>query len=482
MPFEKVLMKNVGVPNSPSLKVYESRGGYEGARIALKMTPDALVELVKKANVRGRGGAGFPAGMKWSFLPKDRTVTYLCVNADESEPPTFCNRVTMEHDPHMLLEGILIAGWATRTTTAYIYMRGEFTEQYHIMQKAVDEAYAAGYFGRNVMGSGYAMDCYIHRGAGAYVCGEETGLIESLEGKRGWPRIKPPFPAIEGAFRKPTVVNNVETLACLPHILTRGVDWWLSIGPAGSHGPKMFCISGPVNRPGCYEAPLGVTVRELIYGDDFARGMRGDKKVKAVSPGGLSMGWLRGDLFPKCPDGQVDPVQDFDELDCRMDFDDVRRYGMLGLGTAALVVVNEDTDLRDVLLNQARFYAHESCGQCTQCREGTGWMYRIAERIHAGAGRKLDLDILCEVTANMGMMPGMSICGLPDGAVFPIRTLVQKFRREFEAAIDRQAPDAAAQRIRSVNPAAYELPIYEGRATRNIRGTMSSDHYSGSQR
>jgi NADH-quinone oxidoreductase subunit F len=459
MAFEKTLTKNVGVPNSRRLEVYRSRGGYEGAAKALKMTPEELVELVKKANLRGRGGAGFPAGVKWSFLPRQRDVTYLCVNADESEPPTFCNRITMEHDPHMLLEGTLIAGYATRSTVAYIYMRGEFTEQFHVMQKAVDEAYAAGYFGKNILGSGCSLECYIHRGAGAYVCGEETGLIESLEGKRGWPRIKPPFPAIEGVFRKPTVVNNVETLACLPHILTRGVDWWLSLGTPGSHGPKMFCISGPVNRPGCYEAPLGITCRELIHGADFAQGMRNGRKVKAVAPGGLSMGFLRGDVFPRHPDGGIDVQRDFDELDCKLDFDDVRKYDLLGLGTAALVVVDEDTDIRDVLFNTCRFYAHESCGQCTQCREGTGWMYRIAERIRAGAGRLADLDLLDEVSTNMGMMPGLSICGLPDGATWPIRTLVQKFRREFEQRIKAQPPDAVVRRMRAVNPAAYDLPI-----------------------
>ncbi|MFN0137319.1 MAG: NADH-quinone oxidoreductase subunit NuoF [Phycisphaerae bacterium] len=482
MPYEKILMRNVGVPNSASIDTYKAAGGYKGAEIALKMTPADLIELVKKANLRGRGGAGFPAGVKWSFLPPNREVTYLCVNADESEPPTFCNRVTMEHDPHMMLEGILIAGYATRTTTAYIYMRGEFTEQFHVVQKAVDEAYKAGYFGKNILGSGYSLDCYVHRGAGAYVCGEETGLIESLEGKRGWPRIKPPFPAIEGAFRKPTVVNNVETLACLPHILTRGVDWWLSLGTPGSHGTKMYCISGPVNKPGCYEGPLGITVRDLIYSPDFGGGMRDGKKVKMVLPGGISMGVLRGDMFPKPSDGKVDPANDSDELDCKLDFDDVRKYGMLGLGTAAAVVVNEDTDARDVLLNMARFYSHESCGQCTQCREGTAWMYKIAKRIKAGAGRSIDLDILCEVTANMGMMPGMSICGLPDGAVFPIRTLVQKFRPEFERYIAAQTKDAAAAVIKKVNPAAYDLPIYQGRATVNEHGSMSHEHYAGGQR
>ncbi len=470
MAYERILMRNVGVANSASLSVYKASGGYKGAEIALKMKPEELIELVKKANLRGRGGAGFPAGVKWSFLPPKREVTYLCVNADESEPPTFCNRVTMEHDPHMLLEGILIAGYATRTTVAYIYMRGEFTEQFHILQKAVDEAYAAGYFGKNVLGSGYSIDCYIHRGAGAYVCGEETGLIESLEGKRGWPRIKPPFPAVEGAFRKPTVVNNVETLACLPHILTRGVDWWLALGTPGSHGTKMYCVSGPVNKPGCYEAPLGITVRDLIYSPDFGGGMRGGKKVKAVFPGGISMGVLTGDLFPKTG-APTQGAEAADELDCKLDFDDPRKYGLLGLGTAAAVVVNEDTDIRDVLVNITRFFAHESCGQCTQCREGTGWMYKIARRIRAGAGRTLDIDLLSEVTTNMGMMPGLSICGLPDGAAFPVRTVAQKFRREFEKYIAAQTSDATLQYAKRINPATYSLPVKAGRAQVHAGGT-----------
>jgi NADH-quinone oxidoreductase subunit F len=465
-------MRNVGVPNSTSLQSYKAAGGYQGAARALGMKPEEVVDLVKRANLRGRGGAGFPAGVKWTFLPPDREITYLCVNADESEPPTFCNRITIEHDPHMLLEGILIAGYATRTTIAYIYMRGEFTEQFHILQKAIDEAYQAGYLGKNILGSGYDLECYIHRGAGAYVCGEETGLIESLEGKRGWPRIKPPFPAVEGAFRQPTVVNNVETLACLPHILVRGLDWWLSLGTENSKGTKMFCVSGPVERPGCYEAPLGITVRELIYGEDFGGGMRDGKKCKAVLPGGLSMGALRGDTFPKAPSGEVDPTKDYDELDCLLDFDDPRRYGLLGLGTAAAVVIAEDTDIREVLVNVARFFASESCGQCTQCREGTNWMYRIAQRIQSGAGRSYDLDLMVELTQNMGMMPGMSICGLSDGAAYPIRMLVEKFRAEFEQRIADQDPNAAAKMIKEINPAAYELPILEGRALAHAGGSM----------
>lgn len=473
MPYEKILMRNVGVPNSTSLSVYRASGGYQVAEKTLKSsTAEEVIETVKKANLRGRGGAGFPAGVKWTFLPPNRAFTYLVVNADESEPPTFCNRITMEQDPHMLLEGILIAGFATKANVAYIYMRGEFTEQFHIMQLALDEAYKAGYFGKNVFGSNYSLECYIHRGAGAYICGEETGLLESLEGKRGWPRIKPPFPAVEGAFKKPTVVNNVETLACLPHILGRGVDWWLALGTPTSPGTKMYCVSGPVNRPGCYEAPLGITVRDLIYSPDLGNGMRGGKKVKLVIPGGLSMGVLRGDLFPRNP-GDPDPKQDFDELDCKLDFDDPRRYDLLGLGTAAAVVANEDTDVRDVLANIARFYATESCGQCTQCRESTGWMYKISRRVRSEAGRSVDLDILSELTENLGMMPGLSICGLSDGAAFPIRNLVRKFRKEFEQHIARQAPDAAARTIRGINPAAYALPIAQGRANFHRGGTMN---------
>lgn len=441
--FEPILTKNFPVENLRSLDVYKSRGGWRAAEKALKtMSPEQVVELVTASNLRGRGGAGFPAGVKWSFLPKDRRVTYLCVNADESEPGTFNNRVLMETDPHQVLEGILIAGYATRTTTAYIYLRVEFHEQFHILQRALDEAYAAGCFGRNILGTGFSMDCYIHRGAGAYVCGEETGLIESLEGKRGWPRIKPPFPAVEGLFRKPTVVNNVETLACCVHIVEHGADWFKSIGTPGSAGPKLYTVSGPVKRPGCYEAPLGLTCRDLIFAEDYARGMADGRSVKGCIPGGLSVGVLTEK-----------------ELDCPLDFDAVRKYGLLGLGTAGAIVIPHDADIRQVLMNVARFYSHESCGQCTQCRDGTNWMYKIAARIALGAGRIADLDLLVEITKNMGMMPGLSICGLPDGAAYPIRTIVEKFRGEFEEHIRRQEPGRTESVLRRLNPAVYSLPI-----------------------
>ena len=447
--YEPILLRNAGVDGVRTLRVARARGAYAAAERALTtMSPDAVVDLVKQSNLRGRGGAGFPTGVKWSFLPKDRTVTYLCVNFDESEPGTFNNRVLCEVDPHQILEGILLAGYATRSAVAYIYMRVEFHEPFHILQRALDEAYAAGLFGRAIFGTGYSLDCYLHRGAGAYVCGEETGLIESLEGKRGWPRIKPPFPAVEGAFSCPTVVNNVETLCCLPHIVERGAEWFRAIGTPGSAGPKLYTVSGPVNRPGCYEAPLGLRVRELVYGDDFARGMAGGMKLKGVIPGGLSVGILTAD-----------------ELDCKLDFDDPGRHGLLGLGTAGAIVIADDTPIVDVLVNTARFFAHESCGQCTQCREGTTWMGKIAERIARGAGRPQDLDLLEEVAASMGMMPGLSICGLPDGAAFALRTIVRKYRKELEAYIAAQPQGQAEGILASVNRSAYELPI-SGRLTR----------------
>ncbi len=432
--FEPVLLRNRGVEGSTTLKVYESRGGYSALRKALKMSPEDVIEEVKEAGLRGRGGAGFPAGVKWGFLPKDRKRTLLCVNADESEPPTFCNRVLMETDPHQMIEGMIIAAFATQAQVAYVYMRVEFHEQFHILQAAVDEAYAAGYLGKDILSSGYSLECYIHRGAGAYVCGEETGLIESLEGKRGCPRIKPPFPAIEGLFRLPTVVNNVETLSCVPHIIERGSSWFTGIGPEHSRGPKLFCISGPVKKPGCYEAAMDISVRDLLERDDMGGGMADGKKVKAVFPGGISMGVLTAD-----------------ELDMKMDFNDPRNYSLLGLGTAAAVVVAEGTDMRKVLRNITNFYASESCGQCTQCREGTSWMNKMATRISLEAGRMEDLDVILETARNMGMMPGLSICGLPDGATFPIETVIKKFRSEFEAAIKAQPADRAGRVLKVLN-------------------------------
>jgi NADH-quinone oxidoreductase subunit F len=424
--FELVLLRNVGVPDVQRLDVYKVRGGYQAVEKALKsMSPDDVVKIVIDSKLRGRGGAGFPCGQKWSFLPPARTTTYMCVNADESEPGTFNNRVLMECDPHQVLEGIVIGCYATKASVAYVYIRYEFVQAFHTLQQAIDQAYEAGYLGKNILGSSFSLDVYVHRGAGAYICGEETGLIESLEGKRAWPRIKPPFPAIEGAFRQPTVVNNIETLACVPHIVERGAQWFKSIGvPAdpnnprdmGSYGPKLYCLSGHVNRPGCYELPLGVTCRQLI--EDQGGGVWKGRKAKAAIPGGLSMGLLSEA-----------------ELDTRLDFSSLAKVGCLGLGTAAVVVFDETTSMVDVLHNTCRFFAHESCGQCTPCREGTGWMLRIVDRIKHGQGRPEDLDLLVQVANSMGIMPGTTICGLADGAGWPVKNAITKFRGEFEAAV-----------------------------------------------
>jgi len=409
---EPILLANIELENSHTRTVYESTGGYSALRrVFAEMSPTDLVELVKTSGLRGRGGAGFPTGLKWTFLPKDHPgPIYFCLNADESEPGTFNNRILMEEDPHQVLEGLILSSFATNTTTAYFYMRYEYPLAWQRVQAAVDECYAAGYLGKNILGSGYDLDIYLHRGAAAYICGEETGLIESLEGKRAWPRIKPPFPAVEGVFHKPTVVNNVETAACVRHIAERGADWFRSIGvppdpdnprDPGSFGPKLYCLSGHIEKPGCYEAPLGITVNELI--DQFGGGVWKGRKAKAAIPGGISMGLLTAD-----------------EFDCPLDFAGPGRYQCLGLGTAAVVVMDETVSMVDFLLNSSQFFAHESCGQCTPCREGTSWALKLMQRIKAGRGRLIDLDLLLEIGDNIGIIPGTTICGLADGAAWPL--------------------------------------------------------------
>ena len=433
--FEPVLLANVSKEDSHTLKVYESTGGYQALRNALKMARESVVETVKASSLRGRGGAGYPTGLKWTFLPKDHPgPIYFCLNADESEPGTFNNRILMEDDPHQVLEGLILSCYATRATTAYIYLRYEYPLAWDRLQSAVDECYAAGYLGRNILDSDFSLDVYLHRGAAAYICGEETGLIESLEGKRAWPRIKPPFPAVEGVFRKPTVVNNVETVACVEHILDRGADWFKSMGTpadpnnprdAGSYGPKLYCLSGHVEKPGCYEAPLGLTVRQLI--DEFGGGVWKGRKAKAVVPGGISMGILSAE-----------------ELDCPLDFSGPGKYDCLGLGTAAAIVLDDQSSIIDFLHNSARFFAHESCGQCTPCREGTSWALKMLHRIKAGRGRLKDLDLLLEIGDKIGIMPGTTICGLADGAAWPLKNAIRKFRGEFEDYIRRTNPDGYA--------------------------------------
>jgi NADH-quinone oxidoreductase subunit F len=328
----------------------------------------------------------------------------------------------MEEDPHQVLEGIIISCYATRASTAYIYIRYEYGPATRAFQKAIDEAYQAGLLGRNILGKDFHLDAYIHRGAGAYICGEETGLIESLEGKRAWPRIKPPFPAVEGAFRKPTVVNNIETVACVTHIVQRGVEWFKSIGvpsdpnnprDPGSYGPKLYCISGHVNNPCCVELPMGVTTRELV--DKYGGGVWKGRKAKGSIPGGISMG-----------------IMSEAEFDLPLDFNGPGKAGCLGLGTSAVTIFDEETSIADVLYNICRFFAHESCGQCTPCREGTAWMLKIADRLRKGQGRLEDLNILEEVGDKIGIMPGTTICGLADGAGWPVKNAIRKFRPEFE--------------------------------------------------
>jgi NADH-quinone oxidoreductase subunit F len=417
---EPVLLKRI--PQEPERRKihwysdYVATGGYAALRKALEMTPEAIIKTTIDSGLRGRGGAGFSAGQKWSFIPKEkRGPHYLAVNADESEPGTFKDRYLIDYDPHQMLEGIAIASIATQCDIAYIFIRGEYHRQAKILEQAIKEAYDNKVFGQGgIFGSQYKLECYVHRGAGAYICGEETGLLEALEGKRGWPRNKPPFPAIAGAFARPTVINNVETLCCIPHIIERGPDWFKSMGTKSSPGPKLYGMSGHVQRPGVYENELGITLQQSI---DMAGGMKGGA-YKAAICGGISMG-----------------VLGTNQLDVKLDFDDVRfRGGCLGLGTAGMIVMNEHTNMVEALRDCVRFYAHESCGQCTPCREGSAWMRKILDRIMDGGGRAKDIDMLLELEKTQGIMPGTTICGLADGTAWATRTFINKFYDEFAAA------------------------------------------------
>jgi len=409
---EKILLRHEDVPGIARLAVYEGDGGYQTARRVLaEKTPDEIVEIVKGSGLRGRGGAGFPTGLKWSFLPKDNPKPrYLCVNADESEPGTFKDRQILEHNPHLLLEAVLLASFAIRCSKAFIYIRGEFARGAQVLIAAVEEALAAGHLGTNIYGTGYDLDVVVHRGAGAYICGEETGLIESLEGKRAYPRVKPPFPAVYGVFGSPTIVNNVETLCCVPAILERGAEWFKNIGPEKSPGPKLYCVSGHVERPGVFELPMGTPLRSLIY--EHAGGIKGGKELKAVIPGGSSV-----------------PVFRADEIDVAMDFDSVAAAGSL-LGSCGTIVMDEDTCMVRALRIIARFYRHESCGQCTPCREGTGWLERLLIGLEDGGATASDLELLLRVADNM---MGNTVCVLADAAAMPVKSFVTKFRDEFEA-------------------------------------------------
>ncbi|HEY2295053.1 MAG TPA: NADH-quinone oxidoreductase subunit NuoF [Thermoanaerobaculia bacterium] len=417
MAFERVLTRNVGKPEALTYKGYRQLGGYEGLAKALKMEPDAVIDEVKRSGLRGRGGAGFSAGLKWSFIPKGKDKPkYLVCNADESEPGTFKDRLLMEYDPHQLIEGCAICCWAVAANTTYIYIRGEYTKSTAILERAIKEAYEAGVLGDSVMGSGFKLNMYVHRGAGAYICGEETGMLESLEGKRGQPRVKPPFPAVIGAFGAPTVINNVETLCNVPHIIERGADWFKSIGTDEKNtGPKLYAISGHVERPGTYEHPIGITFREML---EACGGMLKGRPLKAFIPGGASA-----------------PILKADQIDIKMDFDTVAKAGSM-LGSAAVIVMDDTTCMVRSVARLAKFFNHESCGQCTPCREGTNWMELMLKRIEHGEGTERDGQVLLSICSHIG---GNSLCALGDAAIGPVQSLVKGFQDEIDRHIKEKA-------------------------------------------
>jgi NADH-quinone oxidoreductase subunit F len=410
---DPILTPHVREPNSFTLDFYLQHEGYDGLRKALAMAPEAVIEVVKASGLRGRGGAGFPTGMKWQFVDKKSpNPKYIACNADESEPGTFKDHLLMERNPHLLIEGCAIGCYAIGARVAYIYIRGEFFHVQHVLEAAIDEAYARGFLGKNILGSGFDCDVYVHRGAGAYEAGEETALLESLEGKRAQPRNKPPFPAIVGLYGCPTAVNNVETLSNVPIILTKGADWFAKLGPEKNGGPKLFCVSGHVKRPGVFEAPMTITLGELI--NDRAGGVRDGRTLKAVIPGGSSV-----------------PILLPNQLDTQASFDGVQKAGSL-LGSAGIIVLDDTTCMVWLAENLLHFYRHESCGKCTPCREGTDWLFKILRKIERGAGQMSDLDLLTSVSNNIA---GKTLCAFGDAAVTPVLTTLKYFRHEYEAHI-----------------------------------------------
>ena len=414
----RVMLEYADDPAQKTLEVYRRNGGYQALEKALKeMTPADVTEEVVKSGVRGRGGAGFPCGRKWKFVPETKKPKYLCVNADESEPGTCKDRQIMERDPHQLLEGALLACYAIGAETAYIYVRGEYPHSIAILEKAIEEAREAGLVGKDILGTGFKCDLWVHPGAGAYICGEETSLLTSLEGNRGYPRLRPPFPAVEGLWRCPTIVNNVETISCVTHIIKRGGDWFASLGCEGSTGTRLFCISGHVKRPGVYELECGkFTMRELL--EDFCGGTPSGLPIKGVFPGGSSV-----------------QVMTNDELDVQFDIESVQKAGS-GLGSAGMMVFDDATSAVDVALNIAEFYSHESCGQCTPCREGSDWIRMLVRRFLDGGARHSDIDLISTVA---NYMDGTTICALADAMAWPMKSLVEKFRPEFEAYVAEKA-------------------------------------------
>ena len=408
-----VLLKHINNPDAADIAVYEKNGGYQGLRTVLQnYDPDQVIEAVKESNLRGRGGAGFPTGLKWSFVPKGSPLPrYLCCNADEGEPGTFKDRLLMERAPHQLIEGMIIAAYAIRCTTAYLYIRGEYGQSIIRSEQAIAAAYDRGYLGQNILGSTHSLDIHIHKGAGAYICGEETALLESIEGKRGQPKLKPPFPAVAGLYECPTVVNNVETLACLPHMFRLGMDWFTSIGPEDAPGPKLFGLSGQVKKPGVYELPMGMPLGEMLedYGGGALTGA-----FKAAIPGGVS-----APMFPRS------------EFDVKMDFGSLAAAGSM-LGSAGVIGLDETASIPKVARRITEFFNHESCGKCTPCREGLTWAAKILRRIEVGEGQQGDveqLEMLC------GSIFGKSFCALGDGAAWALGAALKHFRSEFDALI-----------------------------------------------
>lgn len=416
MQTETLFIQHFGNPESRLLDYYTTRMiGYQSLKKSFQMGQEAIINEMKASNLRGRGGAGFPTGVKWGFIPKQSNKPkYLVCNADESEPGTFKDRDIMRYTPHLLFEGMVIAGFAIGANIGYIYIRGEYVREAQILEDAINEAYAKGFLGKNILGSGFNFDLTVHRGAGAYICGEETGLLNSLEGKRGEPRVKPPFPAQAGAFGGPTIVNNVETLACVPHIIAKGGDWFSKLGKIEkSGGTRLFCVSGQVKKPGLFELPAGgVTIRQVIY--DYCGGILNDAKLKGVIPGGSSA-----------------PVLTADEIDVVLDIEPLMKVGSM-LGSAGLMVISEDYCVVKLIHRITKFYAHESCGQCTPCREGCHWMEEVIHRILHGKGREQDLDLLTDIANNIN---GKTLCALGDAAAGPVLSFVKKFRPDFEAYI-----------------------------------------------
>ena len=407
----KILTRRFLLPNCASIETYLATDGYVALRKAIEMTPEAIIDEVKNSALRGRGGAGFPTGLKWSFVPRNTgKPSYIICNSDESEPGTCKDRLLMENDPHQLIEGMLIAGKAVSSNKGYIFIRGEYRYLFPIVDQAIAEAYQHGFLGKNILGSGWNFDLYTHTGAGAYECGEESALLESLEGKRGIPRLKPPFPAVVGAFQSPTILNNCETFAAVPVIIRDGAAAYAALGTPKNGGTRLLCVSGHVNKPGVYELPLGFPLMRLI--NEVCGGMRNGKKLKAVIPGGSSA-----------------PVLKADECDILLDYDSIAKAKSMA-GSGGVVVLDEDTDMVGIALRTIKFYAHESCGWCIPCREGTTWLKKILSRFHEGEGKASDIDLIEELSNNM---LGRTFCALGDAAAMPTTGFITKFRDEFEA-------------------------------------------------